>query len=133
MKNSEKMQEMFVNMVIKKNSELIKQYYHKDFKLYANGIEQSYEDFVAGHEKIYNTNIQYKVDIDHETITEGGNKVALRVFITTSMPDAKPTEIEVILIASYKEGKIYRLWELTRPDWSQIETFKENYMDKTNQ
>jgi hypothetical protein len=53
------------------------------------------------------------------------DKIAGRVWITTSRPDEPPTKIEVILITQFKEGKIYRLWELTYPDWSQLPAFKD--------
>jgi hypothetical protein len=39
-------------------------------------------------------------------------------------PSEPAKKIEVILIAEYKDGKIYRLWELTYPDWSQLPAFK---------
>jgi hypothetical protein len=30
----------------------------------------------------------------------------------------------VILIVQFKEGKIFRLWELTYPDWSKMAAFE---------
>ena len=79
--------------------------------------------------KIYQTDIQYQVDIEEDTVVKGEYKTAMRVFITTSYPGKEPTEIEVILIISFKENKIYRLWELTRPDWTQMKNFQEDYLD----
>jgi hypothetical protein len=45
-----------------------------------------------------------------------GEKLAGRVWITISVPGTSHKRIEVILIAHYKDDKIYRLWELTYPD-----------------
>jgi hypothetical protein len=51
--------------------------------------------------------------------------VAGRLFITTQMPNEPTNKIEVILIAEYKKNKIWRLWELTYPDWSKFKNFKK--------
>jgi hypothetical protein len=46
------------------------------------------------------------------------------VWITTSRPNEAHKKIEVILIAQYKDNKIYRMWELTYPDWSKLPAFQ---------
>ena len=120
------LEEMFQEVVIKKQAKLQKKYYHPEFKLYANGLIQEYEEYVKLHEDIYKTDIQYKVDIQKETVIDGPNGVSMRVFITTSKPGEQPKEIEVILIATFKDNLIYRLWELTYPDWTKINTFKDH-------
>lgn len=119
------LKEMFAEMVIKKNASLIPHYYHKDFLLITNGIEMDFEQFLKDHETYYQTSIQYQVKYQEETFIEEGEKIAGRVFITVTTPDEPPKEIEVLLIASYKDQKIHRLWELTFPDWSKLETFEE--------
>ena len=103
-----------------------KKYYHPEFKLYANGLIQEYKEYVKLHEDIYKTDIQYKVDIQKVTVIDGPSGVSMRVFITTSKPGEQPKEIEVILIATFKDNLIYRLWELTYPDWTKINTFKDH-------
>ncbi|MEQ6199276.1 hypothetical protein [Mycobacterium tuberculosis] len=45
----------------------------------------------------------------------GPDKVAGRVWITTSRPGEEPTRIEVVLIAAYRNGRIHRIWETTWP------------------
>lgn len=121
----EKIKEMFSEMVIKKNASLIPIYYHKDFLLYSNGEVTDYEAFLTSHQEYYSSPKEYKIEYDHETFLEEGQKLALRVWITVSMPKEKPKKIEVILIAEYKENKIYRLWELTYPDWSKLPEFQK--------
>ncbi len=59
------------------------------------------------------------------TLLEQGNKVAGRLFITTKRPNEEAQEIEVMLIAEYKGNKLYRVWELTYPDWSKMKAFKK--------
>ncbi len=68
---------------------------------------------------------------DEKTLIEQGNKVAGRLFITTKRPNEVAREIEVILVAEYKDNKLYRLWELTYPDWSKMKTFQK-YFGQSN-
>lgn len=119
------LKEMFAEMVIKKDAALIAHYYHPDFLLYTNGQEMDYQTFLTSHQEYYKTEISYEVAYDEPTLLEQEQKVAGRVYITTKRPNEAAKEIEVILIAEYKENKLYRLWELTYPDWSQLPAFEE--------
>lgn len=130
MENRNILVDMFTNMVVKKNADLIPKYYHPEFILYSNGDKMDYATFLSTHQKIYATPIQYTIRYDVSTYVEQSDKIAARVFITTTMPNEKANEIEVILIAEYKDNKIYRLWELTYPDWSKMEDFKPVTMGK---
>jgi hypothetical protein len=118
------LKEMFAEMVVKKDASLIPKYYHEDFLLYTNGHEMDYKTFLESHEKYYATDIQYTVDYDEETFVEQRNKLAARIWITTTKPNEAPKKIEVLLIAEYRENKIYRIWELTHPDWSKLPSFQ---------
>jgi len=118
------LKEMFQEMVIKKDASLIPKYYHQDFLLYTNGQKWDYTQMFEMHEKIYKTPIQYEIAYDAQTFVEKENKLACKIWITTSRPNEQPTKLELILIAEYKEGKIFRLWELTYPDWSQLPAFE---------
>lgn len=120
----EKLKEMFERMVIKKDASLIPFYYHKNFVLYANDQEMTYEAYLTFHQEVYETPIQYGITYDEETLLEQGEKIAARVWITTSLPNESPKIIEVILIALFKDDKLYRIWELTYPDWSKMPEFQ---------
>jgi hypothetical protein len=120
-----KLKEMFREMVIKKNASVISVYYHPDFLLYTNDQKIDYNDFLASHQQYYATPIQYSIEYDAETLFEQGDKVAARVWITTSRPNETSKKIEVILIAQFKNNKIYRVWELTYPDWSKLPAFSQ--------
>lgn len=120
------LKEMFEKVTVNKDDKAIPLYYDKDFELYSNGNKMNYNKFLQMHQKIYKTSIQYKIRYDEETFVEQGNKVAGRLFITTKNPNEPDREIEIILIAIYKDHKLYRLWELTYPDWSQMKAFKKN-------
>ncbi len=115
---------MFHDMVIEKNISKMPQYYTKDFVLYSNGKSMSYQDFYQGHQKVYQTPIQYSFQYDDGAMLQSRDKLAARVFITTKVPGNDATKIEVILIAQYRGDKICRLWELTYPDWSKLKSFK---------
>jgi hypothetical protein len=118
------LKEMFTEMVEQKKANLIPYYYHRDLMVYTNGKEYDYKSFLKMHQDIYETPIQYEIAYNDETFVEDGDKVAGIVYITTSRPDEEPKEIEVILIIRYKENKIYRVWELTWPDWSKLPAFE---------
>ncbi len=118
------LKEMFTQMVEKKNASLIPHYFHTEFLLYSNGKIMDYQDTVDYHEEVYKTPVQYQVDFEEGTVLESGEKVAARLMITTSKPGEDTIPLEIILIAEYKDDKIHRVWELTYPDWSQLERFE---------
>lgn len=120
------LKEMFDKVTIEKNDQAIPLYYDKNFELYSNGKKMDFDAFLKMNRDVYKTSIQYKVRYDEETFVEQENRVAGRLFITTKKPNELVREIEVILIAEYKENKLYRLWELTYPDWSKMKAFQKN-------
>lgn len=115
-----RLMDMFDEMVIEKDASSIARYYHPDFVLETNGRQQGYRAFVEGHERVYATPISYAVRYDEATWVESADRVACRMWITTQRPDEPAVEIEVVLIATYVDGRIHRLWELTWPDWTQV-------------
>jgi hypothetical protein len=117
------LQEMFSEMVIKKDASLISHYYHPDFLLETNGQKQDYTAFAEGHRKVYATDIAYEVRYDDDAWVETSDRIAARVWIKTERPNEPAVEFEVVLIATYVERKIRRVWELTWPDWSQAKAF----------
>lgn len=120
----EQIKSMFHNMVEEKKIALMPRYYDINFELYSNGKTMSYTQFVTMHEDVYKTDIQYDISYDENAWVENGDKLAGRVFITTTKPGKPAKEIEVILIAQYHNNKLYKLWELTYPDWSSLKRFK---------
>lgn len=49
----ELLKEMFSEMVIKKNADLIPDYYHPDFLLWTNEQQTDYDTFLTDHQKYY--------------------------------------------------------------------------------
>jgi hypothetical protein len=119
------LKEMFNKVTIEKNAQVISRYYDKNFESISNGKKMGFQDFLKIHQEIYKTPIQYSIRYDEATLLENGNKVAGRLYITTKRPNEEAREIEVMLIAEYKNNKLYRLWELTYPDWSKMKAFKK--------
>jgi hypothetical protein len=119
-----RLREMFDRMVIRKDAELARVYYHPDFRLHTNGQVQDYAAFAAGHETVYATGITYDIRYDEAAWVESEDRVAGRLWITTQRPGEAAVEIEVILVATYVDGMLHRLWELTWPDWSRLEAFE---------
>jgi hypothetical protein len=114
--------EMFVCMVVEKNADLIEHYYHPEFVMYSDGLGQHFGEFADSHRGVYATPISYAIECDDEA----GDRVAGRIWITTSRPDEQPTRIELVVIAAYRDGRIRRVWETTWPSWCQVAAF-ENY------
>ena len=119
------LKEMFERMVIAKNPDLIATYYHPDFRLTSNGVEQGYADFAAGHERVYDTPISYAVRYDEQAWVQTPDRIAGRMWITTRRPDTRATEMEIVLIVSYVGTLIHRVWEVTWPDWSALPEFAD--------
>ncbi|MBU9818459.1 hypothetical protein J1782_00950 [Rahnella sp. BCC 1045] len=117
---------MFSEMVIKKNASLAPRFYHPEFRLVSNGQEENYNAFIDGHKKIYETDISYSVRYDESSWIENDSRIGVRMWITTKSGNEQPVEIEVIALAQYLDSLIYRVWELTWPDWSQLDAFR-NY------
>jgi hypothetical protein len=119
----ELMQEIFSEMVEAKDISQAGKYYDPGFLLYTNGQVQDYAAFCAGHARVYPTEISYAVEYDDEAWVEAGDRLGGRMWITTKRPGEDATRIEVIFLATYRQDRIHRLWELTWPDWSQLEAF----------
>ncbi|OBJ88486.1 hypothetical protein A5656_06080 [Mycobacterium gordonae] len=120
------LREMFERMVVAKNGDLIEHYFHPDFVMCSDGLTQGFTEFRDSHRKLYATSIAYAVEYDEEAWVEAADRVAGRVWITTSRPGEEPTRIEVVLIAAYRDGRIHRVWETTWPSWRNVDAL-ENY------
>jgi hypothetical protein len=114
------LKEMFERMVVAKDPTLIPAYYHPDFRMTSNGVEQGYAEFAAGHERVYDTAITYAVRYDEQAWVQAVDRVAGRLWITTSRPGRPATELEIVLVATFRDGLIHRVWEVTWPDWSTL-------------
>ncbi|GAC67695.1 nuclear transport factor 2 family protein [Gordonia soli] len=123
---AERLRAMFDQMVVRKDPDAIETFYHPDFLMHSDGVEQGYEAFAASHRAVYDTAISYAVAYDDDAWVEAADKVAARVWITTSRPGEEPTRIEVVLIAAYVDDRIHRVWETTFPSWRNVAAF-ENY------
>jgi hypothetical protein len=51
--------------------------------------------------------------------------VAARAWITTTRPGEAPTRIEIVLIATFVDGRIHRVWETTWPSRRSVEAFAD--------
>ncbi|ORV44071.1 hypothetical protein [Mycobacterium conspicuum] len=115
---------MFEQMVVKKDPTAIDRFYDPSFIMFSNGITQDFDAFAASHRTIYDTPISYSIEYDEDAWVEAADKVAGRVWITTSRPDEDPTRIEVVLIAAFIDGRISRVWETTWPSWNELPAFE---------
>jgi hypothetical protein len=118
------LREMFEQMVVQKDAAAVDRFYHPSFVMFSNGVTQDFEAFAASHRAVYETPISYSVEYDEEAWVESADKVAGRVWITTSRPGEDPTRIEVVLIAAFTDGRISRVWETTWPSWNELPAFE---------
>lgn len=126
----QRIRDMFAEVVVAKNAELIGHYYAADFELFSNGMVQSYESFVTEHRKVYATDVQYQIEYDESAWCDAADRVAGRLWITTSRPDEPATRIEVVFIAAMRAGLITRLGETTWPNWSDLTEFANYRTDE---
>lgn len=120
------LRDMFDQMVVRKDATAIERFYDPSFEMHSNGVVQDYSAFAESHRGVYSTDISYSVEYDEDAWVQTSDKVAGRVWITTSRPGEEPTRIEVVLIAVFTHGRISRLWETTWPSWNALPAF-ENY------
>lgn len=118
------LKDMFEHITVQQKTEMIPDYYHPDLLLYSNGLVMDYNKFSSDFEQYCQKERQYQIQYDEDCFVENGEKVACRCWITLTLPSTNPIEIEVILIAIFKEGKIWRLMETTSPDWSKMSSFE---------
>jgi hypothetical protein len=118
------LRQMFEEMVVQKDPAAIERFYDPSFVMFSNGVTQNFEDFAASHRSVYATEISYSVEYDEDAWVETPDKVAARVWITTSLPNESPTRIEVVLIAAFHDGRITRIWETTWPNWNTLPAFE---------
>jgi hypothetical protein len=116
--------EMFRDVVLNKNADLIARYYHPDFLLETNGERQDFDAFLEGHRRVYATDIAYTVRYDEDAWVESADRVAARIWVRTQTGVAAPVEFEIVLIATFVDQKIHRVWETTWPDWRAVKAFE---------
>ena len=87
------LRQMFEQMVEKKDPAAIDRFYDPSFVMSSNGITQDFDAFAASHRTIYATPICYSVEYDEQAWIETTDRVAGRVWITTSRPGESPTRI----------------------------------------
>lgn len=118
------LRQMFQQMVEKKDPAAIDRFYHPSFVMFSNGVTQDFEAFAASHRTIYATPISYSAEYDQQAWVESPDKVAGRVWITTSRPGESSTRVEVVLIAAFTDGRIRRVWKTTWPSWNTLPAFQ---------
>jgi hypothetical protein len=84
------LRQMFEQMVEKQDPTAIEQFYDPSFVMFSNGVTQDFEAFTASHRTVYSTEIRYSVEYDEDAWVETPDRVAGRVWITTSRPNERP-------------------------------------------
>lgn len=119
------LRDIFDQMVLPMDVSQLRRFYDPSFVMRSNGLTQDCTAFAESHEATYATEISYAIEYDEDAWVEADDKVAGRMWITTSRPGEEPTRIEVVLIAAFRGSRIIRLWETTSPNWSDLKTVAE--------
>jgi hypothetical protein len=117
-KNIQLVKNMFTEFAEGLDINKLEIYYSKDFILESNGKSYSYEEYKNLEQQIYQKLKSLKVTHYHD-IFACNNKVVARMSIKLNFKQGDTHEFMVYLIASIKDNKISRLWELTYPAWSE--------------
>ena len=118
------LREMFDRMVVAKDAALVDTFYDPDFVLTTNGLTQDLSAFAAGHRTVYATDIRYEVEYDDDAWVESADRVAGRMWITTSRPDENPTASRSSWSPPCSTADSTDSGRLTWPDWSRLAAFE---------
>lgn len=120
-----RLEQMFDEMVIAKDISRVHDFYHRDFWMSTNQVEQNLPEFIADHRRYYSDpDLRYSVEFDSDSVVESADGVSARIWITTGRLESESTRIEVLLIAKFVDDKIHRIWELTLPNWTDMKEFE---------
>lgn len=114
----EKLKKMFHDLVVSKDVSQIPLYYHPDCQLFTNSGELDYNSFMNSHQLIFDSPIQFAIEYDEGSLMESHNQVAGRVWVTITIPNLGEHKVEGLIIVLFKEDKIFKIWQLTNPDWT---------------
>jgi hypothetical protein len=95
------LRQMFEQMVEKKDSAAIDRFYDPSFGDVLQRHHPGFRRIRREPPHLYATPICYSVEYDEQAWVETTDRVAGRVWITTSRPGESPTRIEVVLIAAF--------------------------------
>jgi hypothetical protein len=114
------LKQMFQQFTVKKNIAVMPKFYDKAFVFEGNNITYNYQQFKQLHARLFKTPIRYTVSFNADSWVADNTKVAVLGNITTTMPNKKPKQLSVMLIAKFHNKKIRKIWETTFPDWSYL-------------
>jgi predicted ester cyclase len=87
-----------------------------DFEMFSNDVHWDLQTYKQYHVESYENRKQIQVDI--LDIFGQADRVAGRVSITLMDLQDNKREFQVMFIAQIKDGRVFRLWELTYPHWN---------------
>lgn len=112
-----RLNQMFTQMVEKKDLSKIPVFYAKDFVMISNGVKIPYKQYYQDHVKPYHSQDTFSVSYDKQAVFWYKNKVAARVFITIKEPNQSAKRLELVLIAILnKHNKFEKMWVLNHPN-----------------
>jgi hypothetical protein len=93
---------------------------HPQFQLWCNGSSYDLETFRLRIATALAGNLGYAVDYDDRAWVSRPDRVAGRLWISSTPSDADPTDSEVLLLATVRDGRFDRAWLLAWPDRPQL-------------
>jgi hypothetical protein len=114
--SKQRLLQMFSEVVIEKNASLIQSHFHPGFILEANGRRQGLPIFLRRRELDYATAVSYEVQFDDRAWIEAADAVGARLWLTVRKPGATANVLELLLLATYRGDRIYRMWQSAWPE-----------------
>ncbi|CAM3432975.1 hypothetical protein BHQ20_29255 [Mycobacterium intermedium] len=71
------LRELFEQLVVAKNAELIEHYYDPDFVMFSDGLTQGLAEFRDGHRKLFASPIEYSVEYDDQAWVQDTDKQSI--------------------------------------------------------
>jgi hypothetical protein len=115
--NMQLVKEMFSQVSEKRDISKIDAYYSQDFMLVSNNDSFNYKVYKKQQADIFK--ILAKLEVLHyDDMFAKNDKVVANMAIRLTLKNKTTHTFYVMLIAQIKDHKIYRIWEITYPTWS---------------
>ncbi len=108
--------EMWSEYAEKLDNSKLDTYFSKNFVLHSNDEHETYDQFNKEQSIVFNKLKSLKVT-SYDDLIAKDDKVIGRITIKLTSKHSKSKTSNIIFIATIKDRKIEKIWEVTYPDW----------------
>jgi hypothetical protein len=106
------------------------EYLHPEFRLWCNGTAHDRASFAGRVATALAGNLGYAIDVDDQAWVTGADRVAARIWVSSTPSAAEPSDTEVLLIATVRDGRFDRAWVLAWPDRPRLHHLPDPIIDR---